>query len=762
VEEAPALDGVRAMTDKFNEAAQTYRDNHHWVPLRLRGKSPDCMGQRWQKRTLADPVPEFAAGDNIGILLGDPSGGLVRIDPDFTSIAEVTKILFPEPSLVFGRASSPGSGRLFVCPGLRKSKDFRLPSSLKEDHRLPLHDGKPNLTVLQILSTGKQTMAPPSVHPDGEEVVWQSPPDTKIKTLDAPELIRRAGIEAFLLVVRQFWPGRGTRNEAAMALARVLLAALAARYPDDEERITVVDELVLAVAMEGGDGEESRDGKERAAATLEKMRAGEETTGLTRLVELMDLPESVGKTFRKWLGLVNLIGGNDARRAEQMARNIEIGDDVTEPIFPTVMTLAEMHVRLVFIGSIGAVADRATGRIRKKEHAADEYAASKHAYEDGDRNKTVVVPALRLWIESRERVTVDVLTWVPGRPQICRPPEQEGTGFNSWRGLTPMDAPEDWEKRATPFLDHVAFLVPVESERKRFLQWLAHIVQRPEVLPHTMYLMTTTTTGIGRNLLASILVRVLRGHVAAGVSLPELLDGGFTGRLSKKLLATVDEAREGSGERRYQRAERLKSILTEDYRHINIKYGLQSVEKNCCRWLMFSNHDDAIPFDNSDRRVIVISNPTERRSDEYYAQLYGMLDDGDFIASVRRWLEVMDIADFRAGEHAPMNEAKMRALHEMMTETERAVAEFKEDCATQLASRNLIRDHVSWSVSGNLNEAHLTHAIRRAGMINVERRVTAKGGTRHRVVIVRGGPWTVDAVKGAADATLLVDMGIGS
>jgi primase-polymerase (primpol)-like protein len=142
-----------------------------------------------------------------------------------------------------------------------------------------------------------------------------------------------------------------------------------------------------------------------------------------------------------------------------------------------------------------------------------------------------------------------VLAWVPGAKKICSPPEAvEGakTAFNTWAGLSPPPKiPKDWKKRAKPFVDHVAFLVPVKSERERFLQWLAHIIQRPEVLPHTYFLMTAKKTGIGRNLLSSMIVRVLRGHVAAGVALPELLDGGFTGRLSRKLLAIVDEAREG-------------------------------------------------------------------------------------------------------------------------------------------------------------------------------------------------------------------------
>jgi hypothetical protein len=382
--------------------------------------------------------------------------------------------------------------------------------------------------------------------------------------------------------------------------------------------------------------------------------------------------------------------------------------------------------------------------------------ASKYTPVTGKR-KGKEGPAVKFWIACKERITVEVLAWVPGSPQICQPPEGPGPAFNTWRGLPPMAFLEDWQERVKPFLEHIKFLVPIEKERERFLQWLAHIVQRPEVLPHTSYLMITPTTGVGRNLLASILVRALRGFVAAGVSLPELLDGSFTGRLSKKLLAIVDEAREGSGERRYQRATRLTQLITEEHRHINPKYGHQSIEKNCGRWLMFSNHPDAIPFDEADRRVIVIFNPTIRKEDVYYEWLYGLLSDNAFIGSVRHWLETKDIASFRPGEHAPTNEAKLRVLNEMMNETERAVAEFKEDCKTELASRNEIKNHLIIYSGVPVNDMHLTHAIRRAGMVNTGRRIKV-GTARLSVVIVRGG-WTVETVKKASTEKILEAMG---
>jgi hypothetical protein len=77
------------------KAAEKYRSNHHWVPLRLQGKNPDCMGKGWQKRTLDNTVPDFQDGDNIGILLGEPSGHLVRLDPDWQPIPHRHK--YPVP-----------------------------------------------------------------------------------------------------------------------------------------------------------------------------------------------------------------------------------------------------------------------------------------------------------------------------------------------------------------------------------------------------------------------------------------------------------------------------------------------------------------------------------------------------------------------------------------------------------------------------------------------------------------------------------------
>ena len=138
---------------------------------------------------------------------------------------------------------------------------------------------------------------------------------------------------------------------------------------------------------------------------------------------------------------------------------------------PLILTPEEMIARLVWIGFSGAVVDRETFRTRKKEQASSEYAASVYfPKEDEEKDeaaeekkgepkpgkpkaktrKSKPIPCLNIWMQSPKRTTVDVLAWVPGEPQLCRPPENFNnaqTAFNTWRGIPPMPTVENWQVR---------------------------------------------------------------------------------------------------------------------------------------------------------------------------------------------------------------------------------------------------------------------------------------------------------------------------
>lgn len=429
------------------------------------------------------------------------------------------------------------------------------------------------------------------------------------------------------------------------------------------------------------------------------------------------------------------------RREQRLQADMEIGDDLATPPLPKIMTLEEMERDLVHIGFGSQIVHRVSKTTRNKEDATSEYAASVTEIDTGkidDEGKPVTKQrqTLELWRRSPNRISVDVVTWRPGELEICNALETTGSGqraYNLWTLPRLLPAPDNWQEWAKPFLDHVAYLVPVEAERKRFLQWLAHILQRPGELPHTCYLMVATTTGIGRGTLASMLTRALRGYVAANADVGILLNKSFNGRLSQKLLATVDEIREG-GNSRYQQQENFKSAIVEEERHINPKFGRQYVEKNCCRWLLFSNHLDAIPFDNSDRRVIVIENPVSPASPEWFEYLHGIMDNPAFVASIQRFLATLDISDFKPGERAPMNAAKQRALGSMESPADAIARQFAATWPGELATVADLREFMGDDAP--THSGAMRHVIERAGMVAWEKMKIA--GKAQTVLIVRG------------------------
>jgi primase-polymerase (primpol)-like protein len=340
----------------------------------------------------------------------------------------------------------------------------------------------------------------------------------------------------------------------------------------------------------------------------------------------------------------------------------------------------------------------------------------------------------KLWLAHSARQTVSTRTFKAGGPLFCQSPN-DMTAINTWREPPRDTPPGDWRDRSRPFRDHVEFLIPVQQDRETFLDWLAHVEQQPGVLPHFHFLLYTPRHGVGRNWLSYVLARVWAGVTALDVDLRALLDGKFNGRLSRKVFAVVNEIREG-GSTSYSNAERLKGLFTDETRRINPKYGREYDEFNAVRWLMFSNHEAALPLDRFDRRVYAIANPEKPREPAYYAKLYAAAADAEFIASVREELRTRDLSRFNPGMHAPLTEAKERVIEASMSDAELemkdVVADHPADCITADALGTRL-----FGVSSSQKErASLRYVAARAGAQKYGGRVRHEG-MQHRVWVLR-------------------------
>ena len=191
------------------DAATEYNDRG-WQPLPVpaRSKAPNMEG--WQNfRCDEDGLGHHFNGEdqNVGVLLGNPSGGLVDVDLDCTEAVALAAAFLPDTDTKFGRKSKRASHWLYVSPGAA-TRQFKLAT---------------DCMVVELRSTGGQTVFPGSVHPTGEEIQWERGCDGDPAMVDASELTQHVNELAAAAVVLRCWPKEGGRHDAVLALTGSLL-----------------------------------------------------------------------------------------------------------------------------------------------------------------------------------------------------------------------------------------------------------------------------------------------------------------------------------------------------------------------------------------------------------------------------------------------------------------------------------------------------------------------------------------------------------
>jgi P4 family phage/plasmid primase-like protien len=265
------------------------------IPIPLREKNPGFKA--WEQLRLdADTLELHFNGhpQNIGVLLGAPSANLVDIDLDCPEAVQLARDFLP-PTGRFGRLSKRASHWLYTCdppPNTKKWQD-----AAKD------HDGR-TVTLVELRSTGCQTIFPGSTHPSGETIEWEVDGDP-VK-VDGRALQSAVAELASAALLARHWPGPGTRHDAALALAGLL-----AREGIGEAN---AQRLIRAIAKAARDDE--ADDRVRAfESTFRGTAEGRPVTGGPTLASLLvGEGEKVVKQVRRWLELSGDVArdGHDA------------------------------------------------------------------------------------------------------------------------------------------------------------------------------------------------------------------------------------------------------------------------------------------------------------------------------------------------------------------------------------------------------------------------------------------------------------------
>lgn len=154
------------------------------IPVPYKSKGPRING--WQTLRLAsDDLPRYFNGApaNVGTLLGEFAGWVVDVDLDHARAVDLADSFLPATGMIWGREAKPRSHRLYRLTHPAATHKWR---------------SKTAGMIVELRSTGCQTLAPGSTHPSGEPVRWDE--DGEPATIDPADLI--VALEALALAVR--------------------------------------------------------------------------------------------------------------------------------------------------------------------------------------------------------------------------------------------------------------------------------------------------------------------------------------------------------------------------------------------------------------------------------------------------------------------------------------------------------------------------------------------------------------------------------
>lgn len=294
-------------------AAQDYL-TRGWKVLPIERGRKDCRITGWSRTAFT--ADAFEPDDNIGIQLGDVSGGLCDVDLDCAEARALAPLLLPPTDAVFGRATAPQSHWLYVSDVWRTSKRAAtpyadpMPATEEQEHGVCLVELRTGRRDKQQRPVGALSMVPPSLHPSGERVRWYR--DGEPAHVAGVDLTRAVGTLAAAALLVRHYPAAGKRHEAALVLGGFL-----ARAGWSEQRIAP---FAGAVAQAAHD-DEWEERAHSAQGAVAAMQAGTDVAGMPRMREVWG--QRIADSIAPWLGIettsITPAASLDARISEQIA-----------------------------------------------------------------------------------------------------------------------------------------------------------------------------------------------------------------------------------------------------------------------------------------------------------------------------------------------------------------------------------------------------------------------------------------------------------
>jgi len=583
-----------------------------YTPIRIDPDSKAARHPGWQIDTPTEATlrRDFARPSNMGIRTGDmhrDNTCLVAIDIDL-DIPEIIRCV----QRAIGDESVP----------VKKGKKgatyfFRFDREIKSSGIFWTRDGK-RLPAIDVLAEKKQTVIPPSIHPDTKlEYVWiAGKPLDQISYDELPvfgpnvlDEIRgfcKDPEDPIYALNDMEWAGVGGGGNTHDTCVRAVSSMVARKWTDADimERVQRAKTEACEAAGMGYNWPESH------------------------------------KVIQEWI---------DSCRSKNFDTNSKHGKGRKQEEVPI-----EILNRYAYVASMNAMYDLENGMVLDRQVF------------DNMNSRFMALPWVNC-VKTPGFKFAHKITYAPGQPRFCvekgRDTASRMDCLNLYTppGITPR------EGDVQPFLDLVNHIFDHdETAVKHVLQFFAYNIQNPGArVRHALVIQGEQ--GIGKDSLVQAIELVIGEHNTKGDVTLKQVESDFNEWLFGKQFIVFQEMM-AAGRRNIYNG--LKTYITDEYHSINNKHLRLQTIPNRSFYVFLTNYKHALSIDPHDRRMWVWWSKATKLTPEFTDIYYRWLRSPQAADALAYFFEHYDTMDFDPNNAPPMTEAKTAMIHQSASEIE--------------------------------------------------------------------------------------------
>jgi hypothetical protein len=435
---------------------------------------------------------------------------------------------------------------------------------------------------------------------------------------------------------------------------------------------------------------------------------------------------------------------------------VDAFDSLPKEKFAEIEALWKLNSEFAVVLEPTAILKIATGKLIDWRSFTNVLVANREIIKYNTKGDPKPTPAGTAWLKWAARRQHPQIVYEPGQPEVL-----ENGDYNRWR---PGSRPSRGD--VTPFLalvEHIFSGKPA-AMREWFLRWCAYPIQHPGTKLSTAIVMFGSTQGSGKSILGEMLCGVYGKHNSVEID-RNTLASSFNSWSAEKQFALANEIADRKDLR--LDADVLKSMISRERAVINAKYQPEYSTRDCCNYYFTSNHFSPVYADDEDRRYFFVhvegKLPVDisRALHDWKDYPVGKYKNGEGFGPLHQFFLDLELRDFDPTAQAFQSPDRETAISAGRSDLDTWCEDLKADPMTFLRSGSEnFQERDLWTIdelatiyklqrNQGVSPKALVNALRKAGFIQIERRVRTWRGQIRLWVLVNVDHW-----RDASDAEL--------